>query len=58
MAAYDFAFVEHPHHEAPGSNSFVPAVAGLVIAGRVIKNYDWSVHSLWRKSGNTDFCLF
>lgn len=28
MGANDFAFDEPPHHEAPGSNAFVPAVGG------------------------------
>ena len=28
----------HPKRQTPGSNAFVPAVAGLILAGEVIKD--------------------
>ena len=37
-AAEEEADAAHPKRQTPGSNAFVPAVAGLILAGEVIKD--------------------
>ena len=38
LAAEEEADAAHPKRQTPGSNAFVPAVAGLILAGEVIKD--------------------
>ena len=37
-AAEEEAGNAHPKRQTPGSNAFVPAVAGLILAGEVVKD--------------------